>query len=161
MFKNCSKCKKHLSLECFHKLKRGKFGRHPQCKICRKTKKPKQIVNIPQSIDDILCCYDCGKLKSKHQFYKNNSIKRGYQLYCKECQRIKISQSMSKLQNYFKIILAKFKKSHKNYKIDLTVDQLMQIYRSQGICSICILICISAVSIFLSSFLLPKHFRQH
>ena len=36
----------------------------------------------------------------------------------------------------------------------------MQIYRSQGICSICILICISAVSIFLSSFLLPRHFRQ-
>ena len=36
MYKTCSQCKKHQVLEDFHKLKKGLFGRHSICKICRK-----------------------------------------------------------------------------------------------------------------------------
>ena len=70
MFKKCSKCLSHKSLEDFHILKSAKLGRHPQCKDCRK--KTKVTKNINLNLREI-CCYCCGKIKSIDQFYKNKS----------------------------------------------------------------------------------------
>lgn len=36
----------------------------------------------------------------------------------------------------------------------------MQLYRSQGLCPICIIVTASAAVVFLASLFLPKHFRQ-
>lgn len=129
MFKNCSKCLVQKSLNDFHVLKSAKLGRHPQCKQCRKKNKS----NKPPELNlRELCCYCCGELKSFDQFYKNKSSLTGRQIYCKQCHRDKIKQSMSKKDNFLKLILKKFKKKHKSKNIDITVRNLNYLLNKQG-----------------------------
>ena len=133
MFKICTSCNKYLALDNYHKLKKGKFGRHPRCKTCRKLVKRK-LTN--KTINEI-CCNNCGLLKNKNQFYKSRSNLTGYQIYCKPCQKEKITYSMSKLDNFIKIILKKFIKKHKNKTIELSVNDILELYNKQeGICQI-------------------------
>jgi len=137
MFKTCTECNKHLALENFHNLKKGKFGKHPRCKLCRKSAYKKGVSNNTHNVCDKICCYECGQLKSKNMFYKNKSNKTGYQIYCKNCHRLKISQSMSKLENYFKILLKKFKRKYnKKYIIQITSNDLYQVLRNQEECCV-------------------------
>ena len=65
MFKVCTNCENYLSLNKFHCLKKGKFGRHPRCKECRKLAKRKEKHEIVSKI----CCGNCGLLKDKSDFY--------------------------------------------------------------------------------------------
>uniref|UniRef100_A0A6C0LZA9 Stc1 domain-containing protein n=1 Tax=viral metagenome TaxID=1070528 RepID=A0A6C0LZA9_9ZZZZ len=130
MFKNCSKCLEHKSLHDFHILKTAKLGRHPQCKLCRK-KKYKTNKYSELNLREI-CCYNCGEIKSVDQFYKNKSSSTGRQIYCKCCHRNKIKQSMSKKDNFLKLLLKKFKKKYKNRKINITVQNINDLLNKQG-----------------------------
>lgn len=129
MYKKCSKCLIHKPLDDFHVLKSAKLGRHPQCKICRKSNKLKK--NIYENVEEI-CCYCCGILKNKNEFYKNKSSTTGRQIYCKDCHRMKITKSMSKIENFLKLILKKFKKKHKNKRVNITVKDLLNILNIQN-----------------------------
>ena len=35
MYKTCSNCEINKTIDNFHKLKQGQFGRHSICKLCR------------------------------------------------------------------------------------------------------------------------------
>ena len=134
MFKTCTKCNIHLSLDKFHLLKKGKYGRHPQCKSCRKNNK-NEIINF-KKITEITCSC-CGITKSINYFYKNKSNINGYQIYCKTCNKIKIAQSMSKLDNYIKIVLKKFKSKNKDKKLNININDIKSLFREQeGNCAI-------------------------
>ena len=109
MYKLCSKCNIHKSLNDFHKLKKGRFGKHSICKICRKTARINKIKLQKNQlvITKNILCNKCNIIKSPKLFYKNYSSKNGYQNYCKECQRELIAKSMSKIENYSKILIKK------------------------------------------------------
>lgn len=139
MFKTCTKCNTQLSLDNFHKLNKGKYGTYPQCKLCRKLNKKltndKKIILKDNIID--LTCFNCGLIKPKSEFYKNNNSNTGFQIYCKICNKEKIAISMSNLQNYTKIILKKFKNKNKDKKININSNDVIKLYREQeGLCYI-------------------------
>ena len=72
MYKSCTKCNKQLHIDKFHKLSKGKYGRHPKCKSCRKnnvTKYNKKTLNIKT-----LTCNCCGEIKNSSKFYKKTVI---------------------------------------------------------------------------------------
>ena len=137
MYKVCSKCNKHKDLNNFHKLQKGLFGRHSICKICRKALRIIKKEAHKKKIDIYLICSCCNSKKNCSKFYVNRSSNYGYQSYCKECHKQKISESMSKLGNYVKIILKKFKKKFKKKKITLTCQDIINKYDEQSCyCSI-------------------------
>jgi len=106
MYKTCSNCEINKTIDNFHKLKQGQFGRHSICKLCRaEQNRMKQVRKI---IPNYIICKHCNERKLVSNFYKNNKSNTGYQIYCKKCQKQKIAKSKSKLNNYCKIILDKF-----------------------------------------------------
>ena len=137
MYKVCSQCKKHKELNDFHKLQKGLYGRHSMCKMCRKKTR---ILRSRQKViktNIYLVCSDCNTQKHCSEFYINRSSNCGYQSYCKTCQTLKISKSMSKLENYAKIILKKFIKKNKKKIINITVQNIIDAYHRQyGLCAI-------------------------
>lgn len=133
MYKTCSHCKNHKLLDDFHKLKMGQFGRHSECKDCRKIKRK----NITSVISNTLCCNLCNKRQPTDKFYINNSSKSGHQSYCIDCQKTIIASSKSKINNFSKIILEKFKKKNKEIKITLSeADIINQFNKQKGLCHI-------------------------
>ena len=133
MYKTCCHCKNHKLLDDFHKLKLGQFGRHSVCKDCRKIKR-KSMISI---ISDTLCCNLCNKRQSIDKFYINNGSKSGHQSYCIECQKTLIASSKSKIENFSKIILEKFKKKNKDIKVILNVSDIINQFNKQnGLCHI-------------------------
>tara|TARA_B100000586_G_scaffold249021_1_gene206747 strand:+ start:1403 stop:2026 length:624 start_codon:yes stop_codon:yes gene_type:complete len=137
MYKTCSQCKKHQVLEDFHKLKKGLFGRHSICKICRKNSRIVKKNSFIMKKDIYLVCSKCNEKKPCSDFYINRSSNLGYQSCCKNCQKIVIAKSMSKIENYSKIILKKFIKKHKKKKINITFNDIVNKYNRQcGICAI-------------------------
>ena len=136
MYKVCSQCKKHKKLDNFHKLQKGLFGRHSICKICRKNARILQSQKKVIKTNIYLVCSQCNKQKHCLNFYINRSSNCGYQSYCKKCQIIKISDSMSKLENYAKIILKKFIKKNKKKIINISVQDIIQKFNKQfGFCA--------------------------
>jgi hypothetical protein len=137
MYKVCSKCKKHKELDDFHKLQKGLYGRHSMCKICRKNARILQSQQKVIKTNIYLVCSDCNIQKHCSDFYINRSSNCGYQSYCKICQTLKISKSMSKLENYAKIILKKFIKKNKKKIVNITVQNIVDAYHRQyGLCAI-------------------------
>ena len=134
MFKTCTKCYKHQSVDNYHKQKNGKYGCHSQCKQCRKIKNglKKEIFFDKDSNDGKLCCFNCGELKLIDEFYKNRLSKTGRQIYCKHCHKSKIILSMSKLSNFMKLLFKRYKNKYgKTYSLKFTLDDLMEIYKNQ------------------------------
>ena len=63
--------------------------------------------------------------------------KNGLQNICKLCQKEKISFSMSKINNYSKIILKKFKKKNKNIKLNIDYNDVINKFNDQkGLCHV-------------------------
>jgi len=72
-----------------------------------------------------------------NEFYKRSLSQRGYQSTCKVCQKEQIAISMSKIENFMKILLINFIKKHKKKLIYITKEDLLNIYRIQeGLCYI-------------------------
>ena len=128
MYKTCTKCDKHKSLDDYHKLEKGSLGRHSVCKKCRSLlRKTKQItVSISEKK-----CLNCNKILEVKQFYKNKNSNDGLQSYCKSCHKFKISESNSKLDRFSQIILNKYIKKHKTKKINITSKDIIKKYYNQ------------------------------
>lgn len=133
MFKTCNRCKEFKSIDEFHVLKRGKYGRNSICIDCRKKRKSETFYENEINI----ICSNCNTNKSSKFFYKNVSSKNGYQTYCKECQKKSISQSGSKLNNFINIIFKRFMSKYKDKQIIFNQNDILKKYNEQqGKCKI-------------------------
>ncbi len=133
MYKYCSNCKNFTSLNDFHKLKNGKFGKNSVCKLCRKniSKDKNYTFDILKNYN----CPNCNTIKNAKDFYKNKKNLNGLQSICKTCQKLRIANSMSKLKNYSKVILKKFINKNKSLKINLNYEDLIKKFKEQnGLC---------------------------
>lgn len=141
MFKTCTNCNIHLPLDNYHILSIGKYNRHPVCKSCRKlkylNKKNNTTIKTNDELLDELTCNLCGILKPVSEFYKNNANSSKCQNFCKVCNKKKIVDSMSKIDNFIKIILKKFTNKNKNKKINLDIEIIKTLLTEQeGLCAI-------------------------
>ena len=128
MEKQCKKCSKYKRLEKFHKHKNGKFGRHSVCKICRKN------IEKKYNPDEKRKCNICEEILDSSKFYKNKNNKTGLSSHCKKCYLDRRSKNQSKLENYIKIMLKKFKRKH---KVSFDAINLLRVFNcQQGRCYI-------------------------
>ena len=138
MEKICSSCKNLLSLDKFHNLKTGKFGKHSHCKICRNSYRKK--LNYKKPKEGKMKCLKCNELKYVDCFYKDRSSTTGLQTYCKNCQKEKIYESQSKFEKYINLIFNKFKIycNKNNFTLNLTIEDINEIYLKQNKkCALC------------------------
>ena len=126
LIKVCKNCEKSKDLNNFHRQKKGFLGRNSVCKDCRKKRKIKYV-----STKDLVLCNMCNIKKKTEDFYKNSSSKNGLQSYCKTCQKKNISKSGSKIENFCKLVLKKFKRKNKDKIINLKVNDLIRKYNLQ------------------------------
>lgn len=132
--KVCTKCKVMKSINRFHNLKSGIYGKHSNCKDCRKNYRKELSYNKP--INGKIKCEKCNLIKSVTEFYKDRSKSSGLQTYCIICQKEKVYESSSKLESYLNYYLGVFKKkinkeSKKILDLDLDLDMLIDIYNKQ------------------------------
>ena len=118
IYKQCSKCEKNLSINNYHNCKGGKYGKHSICKVCRRLRETDNIL-----FNDIRCCPKCNIRKGIIDFYANNPTN------CKECHKLAISNSLSKLIPYLKMLLKKFGKKHNKKVLNFNIDSLIRKYR--------------------------------
>tara|TARA_B110000971_G_C19800850_1_gene404207 strand:+ start:118 stop:738 length:621 start_codon:yes stop_codon:yes gene_type:complete len=128
MYKTCTKCENHKILTDFHKLNKGKYGRHSVCKICRSRLRKTNSFEVV--IKEKICC-KCNKKLDSKQFYKNKASKDGLQSYCKVCHKMKISESNSDLHNFCKKILKKYKNKHKNKIFEINYMDIVRKFKEQ------------------------------
>ena len=130
--KKCSCCNNIKELDRFHKLKKGKSGRHSHCKECR-SKHRKQL-NYERPEGFLVKCLKCNEVKDQRMFYKNKSSSLGVQAYCIECHKEKIYESQSKLDGYISkiynsLLIFSRKKGIEN---SISKEDLMEIYVKQN-----------------------------
>jgi hypothetical protein len=103
----CSKCKKTLAVDDFHKNKANKSGRESQCKNCRAVNKNlkrndgvlkpmRKINNTVECGDNEKLCSDCNTVKDKCEFRKSTVRKDGCQSYCKLCDNARLRKNRMK-----------------------------------------------------------------
>lgn len=101
--KECTKCKKVLSLNNFHKDKNKPSGVHSQCKACKNSIQflRKSNINNEVIISEKVCS-SCKEEKKVQQFDKEKANIDGLKYTCKDC-------------NYFSSILRKYNLSKNEY----------------------------------------------
>ena len=123
----CTRCNKQLELNNFHNCKGGKFGKHSICKLCRKQDNKKNDLDFI----DLKFCNKCNIRKGIIDFYQNNPT------HCKDCHKLAISISLSKLEPYLNMLYKKFIKKHKKSLIYFTNNDLIEKYKKMdGKCEI-------------------------
>ena len=138
MYKTCPKCNLHKNISDFHKQKGGSFGRHSICKKCRSlARKSIKSVSLKIQNNSKKICVQCKKNQSADKFYKNRYSKDGLQSYCKICHIKKISLSKSALSSFAKTVLNKWKRKHKEFKVEINVEDVIKKWSEQkGLCHI-------------------------
>jgi len=134
--KECSKCHNIKTIDKFHNLSTGKYGKHSICKECRSCYNKTIVYKRP--IKGKLKCVKCNEIKDVSEYYSDKKISTGLQSYCKHCQKEKIYESQSKLNFFIKKQLTELKSKCEKNKVDLelNVDDIISIYNVQeGLCS--------------------------
>ena len=126
--KVCTKCKIMKPLEQYHNLKNGVYGKHSNCKTCRKTYRKELSFNKP--IKGKMKCEKCNIIKNVNEFYKDRSKSTGLQSYCINCQKEKVYESSSKLDSYLTYYISFLKKQNKDFNLNL--NELLEIYEKQN-----------------------------
>jgi hypothetical protein len=126
--KVCTKCKIMKSFDEYHNLKNGVYGKHSNCKICRKTYRKE--LSFKKPINGKMKCEKCNIIKNVKEFYKDRSKSTGLQSYCINCQKEKVYESSSKLDNYLTYYISFLKKQNKDF--NLSLKDLLEIYEKQN-----------------------------
>lgn len=114
--KVCTKCKVMKPLEEYHNLKNGVYGKHSNCKSCRKIYR--KDLSFKKPIKGRIKCEKCNKIKNVSEFYKDRSKSTGLQSYCINCQKEKVYECSSKLESYLTYYLSLLKKQNSTKKLD-------------------------------------------
>lgn len=136
--KNCTQVNSQL-LENFNKNKAKKDGLDIFCKICRRIYKKKFYIKSEQPIivykEGFRICIKCNIEKSVESFNKDVKRRRGYQSYCRDCEKLyrEVNYESRKKQKeeYRKDNKQKIKESQDRYQRD-NKQKLLQKKREYG-----------------------------
>lgn len=147
--KTCSKCRRDLPLDQFHKAAKGSQGRGAYCKDCqrertqawREARKAKGV-----EVPDFKFCSSCNTNKPSSQFHKQKSGTGGLQNRCKKCQREANDTWRQKNPEQWKTTAKAWEEANKDrrrkqhlkrqYGVTLeTYEDLLD--QQEGLCAIC------------------------
>ena len=126
--KVCTKCKIMKPLEQYHNLKNGVYGKHSNCKTCRKTYRKE--LSFKKPLKGKMKCEKCSIIKNVNEFYKDRSKSTGLQSYCIDCQKEKVYESSSKFDSYLTYYISFLKIKNKDFNLNL--NELLEIYEKQN-----------------------------
>lgn len=98
IIKCCTTCKENKNIEEFSNLKGGKYGKHSQCKSCKRLHSNNRVKNLTmRNLEDILYpehkkCSSCDSIKSNDQFHKNICLVDGLNNICIACNIGRVSE---------------------------------------------------------------------
>ena len=130
LVKKCKSCDQSKELSKYHLQRSGFLGRNSVCKECRKKKSKNR--KITANNESLVLCNKCNLRKTANKFYKNSCSNNGLQSYCKICQKENIAESRSKLNNFVKIVLKKFKNKNKDKVINLKYTDIIRKFNQQS-----------------------------
>jgi hypothetical protein len=134
--KECSICSEMKPLDAFTRLKNGKYGRHSQCKECRKKERQngaaKREIDRPED-SQLITCSKCSKDLPAKEFNRNRQAGNGLQSQCRSCHRQMMNERRVDLDSFLERTLKKTEKRARVEKVEcqLTLDQLKSIYQEQ------------------------------
>nr|QBK85865.1 MAG: uncharacterized protein LCMAC101_04600 [Marseillevirus LCMAC101] len=139
MEKKCTSCQEVKSLDGFHKLKSGKYGRNAYCKVCRSEKrKEKAKILIPVE-KDAKYCSKCKETKEISCFFKEKSMSDGCQTYCKICSKVNYAKWCSTFDGFITRIYKDLQNNaeKRNIKVNIEKDDIIRLYKKQkGVCAL-------------------------
>ena len=131
--KECTICKQTKSLQDFHNLKHGKYGKHSNCKACRNQYRKQLKYDKP--LGGRMKCMKCNTFKEVDEYYRDRSSSTGLQTYCKSCLKENIYESQSKLEGFISKLLTGLSKQLEKKKLlidlQITKKELLDIYQEQ------------------------------
>ena len=134
--KECSICSETKPLDAFTRLKNGKYGRHSQCKECRKKERQngaaRREIDRPED-SQLITCSKCSKDLPAKEFNRNRQAGNGLQSQCRSCHRQMMNEKRVDLDRFLERTLKKTEKRARVEKVEcqLTLDQLKSIYQEQ------------------------------
>ena len=134
--KQCTRCNRVQPLESYHRLKKGRFGRHAHCKTCRKVKKKNRT---PRPITGVKQCPRCQTQQPVSEFDSDKHTKKGLQTYCKKCHGMAYSQWASTLAGFSTRLLCDLKNNakKKGISVEITPLDVIELYKGQdGKCAL-------------------------
>ena len=134
--KQCTRCNRVQPLDSYHRLKKGRFGRHAHCKTCRKVKKDN---GPPRPTTGVKHCPRCQTQQPVSEFDSDKHTKKGLQTYCKKCHGMTYSQWASTLAGFSTRLLCDLKNNAKKKGISVEIVPLdiIELYKDQeGKCAL-------------------------
>jgi hypothetical protein len=137
--KSCSECKVEKNLNGFHKSRSGLYGHNSICKDCRS--KTRKELEYEAPLEGTKLCPKCEQTLDISKFNKDKSNSTGLQTYCKECGTQNTKKWASSYDGYFKRLFLDIKhnakKRAKSLDVNITVDDLKELYEAQnGLCAL-------------------------
>ena len=134
--KQCTRCNRVQPLESYHRLKKGRFGRHAHCKTCRNVKKKTGPLRPTTGVKH---CPRCQTQQPVSEFDSDKHTKKGLQTYCKKCHGMAYSQWASTLAGFSTRLLCDLKNNAKKKGISVEIVPLdiIEMYKGQeGKCAL-------------------------
>ena len=134
--KQCTRCDRVQPLESYHRLKKGRFGRHAHCKTCRKVKKKNKTTRPSTGFKQ---CPRCQTRQPISCFDSDKTAKGGLQTYCKKCRRTTYSQWASTLDGFSTRLFCDLKNNakKKGIAVEITRIDIVDLYKCQeGKCAL-------------------------
>ena len=129
--KQCTRCDRVQPLDSYHRLKKGRFGRHAHCKTCRKVKKKKGAV---RPLTGSKTCPRCRTRQPVSEFDSNQHTKKGLQTYCKSCHGTTYAQWASTLGGFSTRLFCDLKNNakKKGLAVEITRVDIIELYNCQS-----------------------------
>lgn len=139
MEKQCIECGESKSLDEFHLLKKGIYGRNPRCKPCRSAKRKKISETREPIKKENKQCPKCKEIKPIDGFNKDKSASDGRQTYCKPCGTKNLSKWGSSFNGYIVKLFKDLKSnaSRRNIAVEIDKEDIIELYKKQkGVCAL-------------------------
>ena len=137
--KTCKICNTLKGVENYHLNKSGLYGYHNECKDCRSKKRKELEYEAP--LEGTKLCPKCEQTLDISKFNKDKSNSTGLQTYCKECGTQNTKKWASSYDGYLKKLFLDIKhnakKRAKSLEVNITIDDLKELYEAQnGLCAL-------------------------
>lgn len=131
--KKCTSCDQFKTLNDYHKMKNGKYGRHNHCKQCR-SNKTKSLKYKRLSNDVLVLCPKCQQKLPSSNFYSDKTSSNGLQTYCKTCSKKNRDNWTCNFEGFISLTYGTLIQNAKKRKlvVDLTKQDIIDLYHKQN-----------------------------
>lgn len=137
MSRVCTICHVTKSLDDFHNMKGGKYGKHTQCKPCRTMRRASNIKKRP--VSGTKKCPRCKNTLPIACYNSDSQAFDGLNTYCKDCRKEAYNEKANTLEGFISILFKDlvYRAKYKKLTVGITRDDILELYKKQdGKCAL-------------------------